>query len=137
MVLTLNFKVVGNQVNGTTGHKGVGGLSRGSPESARVSPRRVAASSVWLDRIRVLSRVAALGAHIWFLHLVLALTVEGLLVLHMLGVRKLLILHILLADATHVLRVLGLWPWILWRIRVWLVVAVRLVLVLIWLHGKW
>jgi hypothetical protein len=55
----------------------------------------------------------------------------------MLGVRKLLILHILLADATHVLRVLGLWPWILWRIRVWLVVAVRLVLVLIWLHGKW
>jgi len=135
MVLTLNFKVVGNQVNRAAGHNCMSGLRRRSSESAWVTPRRVAASSVRLDGVRVLPRVATLRTHaLLLLHRVLALSVDRRLMLHVLGVRGVRILRVLLADAAHVLGRICLRTRILRGVGVGLIVAVYRVLILVWLH---
>lgn len=147
MVLTLNFKVVGNQVNRAAGHNCMCGLCRRISEAAWVAPRRVAASSVWLDGVWIFPRVASLRAHARLLHLVLAWSVERLLMLHVLGVRG-WVLRVLLADTAHVLGRLGLRTRVLRCVGVGLVVAVYRVLILVGLHvmcwqkgklclGKW
>ncbi len=135
MVLTLNFKVVGNQVNRAAGHNGMCGLCRRSSKAAWVASRRVAASSVRLDGVGVLPRVTTLRTHVLLLlHRVLALSVERLLMLHVLGVCGVRILRVLLADTAHVLGRLGLRTRVLRCVGVGLVVAVYRVLILVGLH---
>jgi len=133
MVLTLNFKVVGNQVNRAAGHNGMSGFRRRSSKAAWVAPGRVAASSVRLDGVR-LPRVATLPAHaLLLLHRVLALSMDGLM-LHVLGVCGVRILRVLLTHAAHVLGRVHLWTRVLRGVGVGLVVAVYRVLILVWLH---
>jgi hypothetical protein len=91
VVLTLNFKVVGNQVDGATGNNGVGGLRGGCPETARVTARRVAASSFLLGLVftGITSAWGSSRATHVRLHGVLALRlVVSLVVVHVLGVSR-------------------------------------------------
>jgi len=135
MVLTLNFKVVGNQVNRATGHNCMCGFRWRSSKAAWVAPGRVAASSVRLDGVRILPRVATLRTHaLLLLHRVLALSMERRLMLHVLGVCGVRILRVLLTDTAHVLGRIYLWTRVLRGVGVGLIVAVYRVLILVWLH---
>lgn len=136
MVLTLNFKVVGNQVNRTTRYNGVGGLRWRSSKACWIATRRVAASSVWFNRLGIFPWIATGSAHglLLLLNRILNLPVGGLLVLHVLGMCGMRILRILLAEAPHVRSLLRLGPWILRCVGIRQVITVDGVLVLVGLH---
>lgn len=122
MVLTLNFKVVGNQVDWTAGHHRMGRLLRGRPEAARVVARRVAASLVLpgCGSSGVSAATTTLGVH-W----VVALRRLSLRVVHLLCMAKLLL------RRSHVP---GVGARVLRSVQVWLVVSVVCVLELVGLH---
>lgn len=110
VTLTLNFKVVGNQVNGTAGDERVWGLGWRVAEAAGISLRRVAASSIRFSGVRF--AVAALSAAhalmggaalavIGLLHAVAGVALVGLALAG--DVRA----HLLLLGVAHVLALAG------------------------------
>lgn len=116
VTLTLNFKVVGNQVNRAAGNERVLGFGRCVAEATGVATRRVAASSVDISHGLRLAVALSLAAHIglwtakltsslamvrWLLHMAGVVVIVGALSLH--GV------HLLWAHELVLVRV-GLGP---------------------------
>jgi len=106
LVLTLNFKVVGNQVDWTARHQRMLRLTRRGPKASGVTAGRVAASSsviLWL--VAGVAPTTVLSAHLLMHLILLALAVVALVMVHvlLLLLTKLLALHVAGVRARWVL----------------------------------